>query len=236
MEDYTDYFNYRNIDAEFYSDYELPKYLSKVLPRNKNAAILDIGCGFGMTLSALIKEGYKSVRGIDISEKAVKFCNDKGLDVEKSNILDYCDAAKEDYDFIIMSHVLEHVEKSQIIITLKNIKMHLLNSEGNLCIMVPNAQSNTGSYWAYEDFTHSTLFTTGSIIYVLKAAGFNLIKFLDPKGIENSAFTRRIFKEFFMSIYKFKKNFWNKITSSSYHKPSPDIFTFDLKVLAGVKK
>ncbi|MGC9101323.1 MAG: hypothetical protein ACP5HC_08750 [Caldisericum sp.] len=41
--------------------------------------------------------------------------------------------------------------------------------------MVRNVQSNTGAYWAYEDFSHFTLFTSGSIYYVLKMAGFDEI-------------------------------------------------------------
>jgi predicted TPR repeat methyltransferase len=233
MQNYSDYFNYRNIDAGFYSDYKIPKYLLKELPDNKEAKILDIGCGFGMTLSALADLGYRNIKGIDISETAVNYCVDKGIDVEYADIHQYCNTSKTKFDFIIMSHVLEHIEKSETISTLKNIRTLLLDEAGSLCIMVPNAQSNTGSYWAYEDFTHHTLFTTGSIIYVLKAAGFNSIKFLDPKGIENSSFAKKIFKELFLSIYIFKKKFWNKITSSAYHQPSPHIFTYELKVLAG---
>jgi 2-polyprenyl-3-methyl-5-hydroxy-6-metoxy-1,4-benzoquinol methylase len=236
MANYFSYFKYRNINPEFYSGYKLPKYLIKVLPANKNSNILDIGCGFGMSLSSLKILGYKRLKGIDSSDEAIKFCIEKELNVEKTDIMDYCLYSKEKYDFIIMSHVLEHIKKTEIIETLETIRSNLLNDNGYLCIMVPNAQSNTGSYWAYEDFTHQTLFTTGSIIYVLKAAGFNFIKFIDPKGIEDSSFIIKILKVTFLQLYKLIKYFWNKVTSSSYHKPSPIIFTYELKVLAGVEK
>lgn len=43
--------------------------------------------------------------------------------------------------------------------------------------MMPNAQSNTDCYWAYEDFTHYTLFIAGSLLYVLREAGFTNIEF-----------------------------------------------------------
>ena len=36
------YFNFRNIGAEYYSSYDIPNYLMKVLPVNKEANILDI--------------------------------------------------------------------------------------------------------------------------------------------------------------------------------------------------
>lgn len=82
-----------------------------------------------------------------------------------------------------MSHVLEHLPKDMIIPVLQKIRDSLLNKDGELCIMVPNAMSNTNCYWAYEDFTHNTLFTPGSLLFVLREAGFSDITFLDPDGL-----------------------------------------------------
>lgn len=232
MEDYSDYFTLRNVDEEFYSQHSLPAYIKNILPDNKNAKILDIGCGIGITLNHLKNLGYNNLKGIDISEEAVAYCLKKNLDVEKNEILEYCNSSAEKYDLIIMSHVLEHIEKDKTIEILKNIRGKLLNENGALCLAVPNAQSNTGAYWAYEDFTHYTLFTSGSLIYVLKAAGFKSINFLDVKGIEGTGFLKKIIKLFFLKIYDIKNEFWNKITSSSFHQPSPRIYSFEIKVLA----
>ncbi|MBK7370676.1 MAG: hypothetical protein IPJ09_04415 [Saprospiraceae bacterium] len=86
-----------------------------------------------------------------------------------------------------MSHVLEHIEKINIIDTLITIKSYLLAESGSFVVMVPNAQSVTGAYWMYEDFTHTTLFTSGSIYYVLKSQpknGFQKnILFLESKNL-----------------------------------------------------
>ena len=232
MENFNNYFNLRNVNDLNYLNYRIPKYLSQILPANKDAKILDIGCGFGSFLSELKRSGYLSIKGIDLSDQAIDFCLSQDLEVQKSNIVDFAEQSVEKFDLIVMSHVLEHIKKDEIIITLKRIRNNLLDEKGKLCVMVPNAQSNTGSYWAYEDFTHTTLFTTGSIHYVLKAAGFNNIKFLDPDGTENSNIISKLFKFTFLPLYRMKKNFWNKITSSSFHRQSPEIFTFELKVLA----
>jgi hypothetical protein len=62
--------------------------------------------------------------------------------------------------------------------------------------MVRNVQSNTGSYWAYEYFTHFTLFTSGSIYYVLKMAGFDEIEFVDVECLEGIPFIKRMIKKF----------------------------------------
>ena len=80
----------------------------------------------------------------------------EGFDVDCVDFANYQGGA---VDVIIMSHVLEHFPKDNIIPTLKKA-YNILNPNGKLIVSVPNAQSNTGSYWAYEDFTHSTLFTS----------------------------------------------------------------------------
>ncbi len=131
-----------------------------------------------------------------------------------------------------MSHVLEHLEKSTIIRTLQSIKQYLLKPEASLVVMVPNAQSNIGCYWAYEDFTHNTIFTAGSLCFVLKSAGFESIEFLDPDGLEASGPIVKWLKRFLLFAYKANSNFWNRVTSSSFHRPSPQIFTYELKALA----
>jgi 2-polyprenyl-3-methyl-5-hydroxy-6-metoxy-1,4-benzoquinol methylase len=232
MNEYSEYFDLRNVDSDFYLNYKIPKYIVKILPSDKNTDLLDIGCGFGSFLREVKKQGYNSVKGIDISEQAIEFALKQNFDVQKISIKEFAEQAEKLFDFITMSHVLEHINKVEIINTLKLIREKLLKENGKLCLMVPNAQSNTDSYWAYEDFTHTTLFTSGSLLYVLKAAGFTKIKFLDPDGTENSKGISKFLKKVFLPLYRIKKSFWNKVTSSSFHAQSPNIFTFELKVLA----
>ena len=231
MNEYSKYFELRNVNSDYYSGYMLPGYLKTVLPKNKQAEILDIGCGFGSFMFELRKLGYTSVKGIDVSDQAVNFALSQKLDVTNSSIKEFSSNSSS-YNFIYMSHVLEHLNKDEIIETLEIIRTKLLKPGGKLCIAVPNAQSHTGAYWAYEDFTHNTLFTSGSLYYVLKAAGFNSISFLDPDGTGDSKLPFSLIKKIFLKIYKINFHFWNKVTSSSFHKLSPAIFTYELKVLA----
>jgi len=35
-----------------------------------------------------------------------------------------------------------------------------------------------------------------------------------------------------MKYYKFKIDFWNKVTASYFHEPSPKIFSYEIKVMA----
>lgn len=131
-----------------------------------------------------------------------------------------------------MSHVIEHIPKSEIIETLSAIRRYLLNDGGCFLLMTPNAQSFTGCYWAYEDFTHTTIFTAGSLLFVLKNAGFKQIEFVDPHGTVGSRPLAKALKWIFIPVYKAKIAFWNSITNSSFHRQSPQIYTYELKVLA----
>ncbi|GAB2821435.1 class I SAM-dependent methyltransferase [Ferruginibacter profundus] len=227
------YFSSRNVDVSFYETYKIPNYLAKVLPADKEANILDIGCGLGQYLNEVNKLGYKKTLGIDISDESIKACKDKGINVLKiEDVISFSKSITEKFDFITMSHVLEHVDKDKIIDTLIAIKTSLLKPGGAFVVMIPNGQSNTGGYWMYEDFTHSTLFTAGSIIYVLKSAGFEEIDFLNPDGTDDMSFIKKFIIKTLLRWYKFKEDFWNTVTQSSFHKPSPRIYTFELKVLA----
>lgn len=225
---YDNYFFYRNLGKDKYLGFNLPRYIENYLPENKMAKIIDIGCGLGQTLNCLKKKGYVNILGIDVSKEAIKKCRADGLNVEEKSLTDLDGR----YDFIFFNHVLEHVEKKEVIGILGKIYSSL-EDEGKLYITVPNAQSNTGCYWAYEDFTHHTLYTAGSLEFVLKSAGFECIVFLDVDGCsEVNNFIKKYVKKFLLSIYRLNNSFWNKVTSSFYHRESKIINTYEIKVIA----
>lgn len=229
----TQYFDLRNspqLDSEVKKGV-LPSYITNLLPHNKDARILDIGCGFGGLLLQLRLHGYRNIHGIDINDAAIEFCKEKKLDVIKTDsIIDYGNSYNDKkYDLIIMTHIIEHIKKDEIIATLAAIKK-LLKEDGKLYLTTPNAQSRSGCYWAYEDFTHEVLFTSGSLYYVLSAAGFTNVIFLDPNNTDNSRF--KLIKNIFLSLYKLNDKFWNKMTGAAYHPNSPIIYSWEIKVEA----
>lgn len=208
----------------------LPQFLINVLPKDKKAHILDIGCGNGNILCALKKRGYQHLQGIDLDEDVVKLVRKHGVACEKIDVIDY--KTNEKFDFIMMNHVMEHLPKKEVIPLLSYIRRNLLNQNGKIVIRVPNAQSYTGCYWAYEDFTHVTLYTAGSLEYVLKSAGFRKITFLDQDGLEGISPGTKVIRKMFLKLYDKKVNFWNRVTGSAFHIWSPRIYTWEVKVIA----
>lgn len=228
------YFSNRNVEEGMYSHYQLPKYLSPYFQeKDKDLNILDIGCGLGQFLNNLKTKGFKNLYGVDINEESIINCRNNGLNVEMINdIRDYAKNTTIKFDRIVMSHVLEHIDKELIIDTLIYIRKYLLKEGGVFLLMVPNAQSYTGTYWRYEDFTHTIIFTAGSCLYVLKAAGFTNIEFIDPLGTIHLSLFKRIILKQLIAYHRFRENIWNKILQTSFHKPSPRIYSFELKVAA----
>lgn len=232
--EYRNYFAYRQVEPGDYKGFTLPPYLRSVLSTVSNPRVLDFGCGFGQMLNALQLEGIADAEGLDVEPEAIKFCQSQGL---------RCTDGRADpelyrerrgrYDFIIMSHVLEHFPKDEVIPQLERLK-GLLSPAGALVVMVPNAQSNTGAYWAYEDFTHHLLFTSGSLYYVLRAAGFREVEFLDIDCTAGLPAWKRLPKRALLKAYTANYRFWNRITTSSVHGPSPLVFSYEIKALARV--
>jgi SAM-dependent methyltransferase len=205
----------------------MPLWARGLLPDDKNSRILDIGCGYGNFLHSVKILGYDESSGIDICPQTVDECQNRALNVSLiSSLEDYCDNySGERFAFILMSHVLEHLNKNCVINILNLIKDKLLADDGKLLICVPNAQSSTGCYWAYEDFTHETLFTAGSLIYVLKAAGFSSVEIIDADCLCGLRRRDKYLKKILLFLYRKKVNLWNWVTGSSFHRPSPQVFS-----------
>ncbi|MDL0082507.1 class I SAM-dependent methyltransferase [Helicobacter sp. XJK30-2] len=240
----SEYFEARGVSLETYKEAKLPAYFEEVICQlPKHARILDFGCGFGQNLLAIKKcycnfadsngggGGEYKLLGIDINPKAIAYVQSVGIEaIVYENILDF--SPQDKFDLVITTHVLEHLPKEQVVEILSHFKNNILKEGGKMFIAVPNAQSHTGCYWAYEDFTHNTLFTAGSLIYVLKMAGFTHIDIIDQDALAGTKGVKRIIRKFFLQLYKLNFAFWNRITNSAFHTPSPQIFSYEIKVLA----
>jgi len=223
----SQYFARRRVSAETYHNYALPFYLKSRLPTDKNAVIVDFGCGMGRMLKTLKAEGYTNVHGIDIEDEAIQFCRTAGLNASKELPTEI----KGKVALVIMNHVLEHLKKDQMISALKGIR-DLLAPDGKLFVAVPNAQSPTGAYWRYEDFTHEYLFTSGSLYHVLICAGFSKIDFIDMDCTEGFGLLKKSIRKTLLALYRLNYKFWNKVTSSGTQPTSEDIFSFEIKAIA----
>jgi 2-polyprenyl-3-methyl-5-hydroxy-6-metoxy-1,4-benzoquinol methylase len=146
------------------------RWLGSHLPVNREAQIIDIGCGRGYAVQWLSGRGYRHVAGIDIDAGQVAFAQARGLNVTLvPDPVAHLRDKRETFDLVLLMDVLEHVPCAKRAEFLRSIA-ESLTVTGTLVCTVPNACSALGSYWRYVDPTHVTAFTTESLVYELEAA------------------------------------------------------------------
>lgn len=230
--DWENYFTWRGVTPVYYENYRPTSYLQLALPADKRSCILDIGCGYGQVLRGVQSLGYSNSYGIEPSESACKQAASYGLNVLRGYVQDLGNKIPCKADFAYMFHVLEHIPKQDVIPTLKYIRENMLKEGGRILIAVPNAQSFTGPYWRYEDWTHETLFTSGSLLYVLRAAGFKQAEIYDTDCLLGVKGWGLFAKKLALRIYKFIYWLGCKASHSATHEPSPKVFSFEVKAVA----
>jgi len=106
------------------------KIISNLLP--PNSRVLDVGCGDGILIEALIKKNIDA-RGIELGEDNVKKCILKGLSVIEGNaeteLNQFPDKA---FDFVVLSQTLQAFYQPE------NVLEQLLRIGHRVIISIPN--------------------------------------------------------------------------------------------------
>ncbi|MDI6738429.1 MAG: class I SAM-dependent methyltransferase [Nanoarchaeota archaeon] len=142
----------------------------------ERGSILDIGCGRGLFLHIMKKDGWGTA-GVEVNKETAFYASEMyGLNVavgEPSN----WNFPNESFDVITINHVLEHVHKPAEYI--KKCK-ELLKKEGLLFIAVPNISSLQAvvgkELWFHLDVPyHINHFSTAGLLDLLKNNSFKIL-------------------------------------------------------------
>lgn len=164
-------------------DINMSKFFNEL---EKDASILDAGCGIGYLEEYLVKKGFKNIHAIDISNDQIKTAEKcmtgKGINYEGKirfktiDILDEFRHTNLKYDLIALIDVLEHFKKYEAFEILE-LAYAALNVNGIILIRVPNMEDPIHSaYHLYEDITHEIGFTRNSLKQCIRATGFENIE------------------------------------------------------------
>jgi 2-polyprenyl-3-methyl-5-hydroxy-6-metoxy-1,4-benzoquinol methylase len=168
-------------------DYELTskgygEWYYDCLPEDKQAKILDLGCGDGKFLFFLQQKDYQKIEGLELSSQQAKEARRKlkcPIHVV-DNTISFLDEKLNAYHMITMNDVLEHVPKNDTVRFLKAVHNAILPG-GIAVINVPQISGFTSMFCRYNDFTHETIFTEMSLKQVLSLAGFFSLRFIPQK-------------------------------------------------------
>jgi 2-polyprenyl-3-methyl-5-hydroxy-6-metoxy-1,4-benzoquinol methylase len=210
-----------------YGWYFRKNYL-KHLPVDKNAKIVDLGCGMGHFLNFLVNEKYNNYIGIDVSEENIQYCRKNKFNVISGDIFDFLKDTNDKYDVIVMNDIIEHFEKSEINLLLQLI-FKSLQKNGRVIIKTPNAANPIlASSSRYFDFTHELLFTEESISQVLRISGFSQIS-VYPQDLYILYYNPL---NYIAKFFNFLLNGTFRILFRFYGRKTTKIFTKNLIVVA----
>lgn len=141
---------------------------------DKNALILDLGCGPGYFLDEMKSRGYTNLVGVTLSPGDVKICEDKGHKVQKYDLSfipqkdGYYD---ESVDFIFLRHALEH--SPYPIFSLMEYN-RVLKQGGRIYIEVPAPDCDRKHEF---NLNHYSILGQTQLAALLVRTGFNIEKF-----------------------------------------------------------
>jgi 2-polyprenyl-3-methyl-5-hydroxy-6-metoxy-1,4-benzoquinol methylase len=145
------------------------------LKDRKPGKMLELGSGTGERLIGFRNLGWQ-VEGHDLDPVAADFAAQKtGVQMHVGPIDDL--AFKNEFDLIVMFHVLEHVLDPEA--SLRHIHQ-MLKPGGTLAVCVPNGESYTfsefGKHWLHLDPPrHTFIFRTSNVRAFAERAGFRVV-------------------------------------------------------------
>ena len=146
----------------------------RFLPRDRDAEIVDLGCGQGRLVQQLNRIGYRRAWGIDVSPEQVHLAHSDGIEQVKLGNFFEDTLARGSLSAAIAVDFFEHLDKQEVLVALQRI-YDALEPSGVLILRVPNAVSPFVGNYFYGDFTHETAFTSRSLRQLGAASGYRLV-------------------------------------------------------------
>lgn len=165
------------------------------LPKDKHAAILDVGFGEGWFLAACLRLGYANLCGAEfgIESKAhIKAWAPDAIQLSeiRVDIGSFLADKPETYEFIHMSHVIEHIPKYSLLWVVDAL-YRALKAGGVLMLRTPNMEGPCANSSLYVTLAHEYGFSSGNLNSLLDICGFDDICFHAPYT-PNPSFKQRL--------------------------------------------
>ena len=170
----------------------LQKLIRQHFPQDRNAAILDLGCGNGALIHLARQIGYRNIWGVDISSEQVAAAKELRIEgIEESDIMvTLAKEPDETLDCLIAFDLIEHFNRNELI-SLIDAVHRVLRPGGCWIIHTPNAESPFGMRMRYWDITHELAYTRTSLSQLLLSSGFFRVDCYEdqpvPHGVKSAA-------------------------------------------------
>ncbi len=150
------------------------------LPSDKEGHILDIGFGGGWFLAACLRLGYRNLSGADFGIANKDYVRDWAPDritlhEIHDNIGEFLSDKHEQYDFIHLSHVIEHVPKYSLLWLMDSL-YQALRRGGTLLVRTPNMEGPCANSSFYVTLAHEYGFAGSNLVSLLDICGFDDVR------------------------------------------------------------
>lgn len=175
--DYDDYWRYRGL-----------RLRKKLRPRElvfidwikENSSVLDIACGDSPVLHELKNKKFCQVEGFDISSAILKEQEKNGISIQTVDVASDNFKLEKEYDYIIMSELLEHLPYPE------NLIAKLKDKAKYLIISVPNSAfyryriglmfyGRFFTQWVYHPAEHLRFWSCTDFLSWLEAQGLEVV-------------------------------------------------------------
>jgi ubiquinone/menaquinone biosynthesis C-methylase UbiE len=137
----------------------------------RDVEILEIGCSGGVLIEFLNKQGFLKLHGIDIDERAIEICRQRGIKQVMVADAQETGFKEEQFDVLIASDVLEHIKDED-----KALRewYRILKPGGTLIIFVPAFQF----LWSNHDEVnrHFRRYSKSALVKILEKNSFKTEK------------------------------------------------------------
>jgi SAM-dependent methyltransferase len=175
------------LNLNYHQKFFRKQFIPLIKDFNKEASIIEFGCGPGKELQLLKDEGYYNLFGVDISEEQIQEAKSRNLNVELMDIFNFFKINKKKYDIIFAIDFIEHFHKKELVNLFEGFNK-ILNESGVLILRTPNGEGLFPGRIIYGDLTHLTIFNTYSLTQILQKTGFTDIKFFESFPIFNEIY------------------------------------------------
>ncbi len=151
------------------------KYLPLLRGFDRNAPLLDLGCGQGFMLRYLKSAGFTNLTGIDISGEQVEKARSSGFNAIKADAFTFLKENENQIEIIVAIDVIEHFKKEELF-ELLNLIHRALKPGGLFISQTPNGEGLMPGYVIYGDLTHFTILSPLSLTQILTVTGFENIR------------------------------------------------------------
>jgi len=156
--------------ADIESAREKGRYLLNKFGRFLNGPVVDLGCGEGAFLLALIETGKKDVLGVEPNDELANLAESFGIPVACKDLLQYFRETKPQVATYLYVDVIEHVPFDV------NVELlSLIPAGSRLILQTPNTESLLGHQFYFNVPSHVAPYSPWILRKMLARGGYEVI-------------------------------------------------------------